>query len=478
MKKLLHTVTFIGKALLLIILLLVGWIFINATNLIKGKKTALNNQKATDNPLDFNWAHADSTPFIAIYDGAQYRLENDFLFGKPSSYFADQTIGKKAYLEQKITPDLYKIQKSPTPKDGKLLMQVQEIEPEESFIGNLALERIIHPEDTEILTDANLNTYWILRRTVFEKAIALPKRYGRTNSENEHISSPSLIWQSNIKEDPHLFFSEPGESRTFSFRGLNPKEKTYLVVKSRYRDYVNNPPEKLEKITFKNFFSAIAPRIRSAAAAGIILLVGIWLQKKLPGVNLIYTTIPVFFGVQGACCFVYEYRTGNQYRPIGIHSVRAWQYNTELIEIPRGAIGANGKVEIKLTAAKRHALGFVGVIQNESIAAASVAPIRKEEIFPSRAYHHRLKKEAAGTLKKSRGNELLHAIPGDIIDIEFEAPEKKLKKHEKETYLLRASGFYTHLTEEGAARAGNWKEHLSEEAKIHNQRLTELRSYR
>src|SRR3990167_5796855 len=99
MKKLLNPLSFISKAFLLIAVLIFGWMYINVTNLVKGKKAHDNNNASNNGLWGADSANADvggggggggggkytSTPFLAYFDGKQYELENDILFGRPTS---------------------------------------------------------------------------------------------------------------------------------------------------------------------------------------------------------------------------------------------------------------------------------------------------------------------------------------------------------------------------------------------------------
>ena len=85
MKKLLNSVKFISKALLLIILLLVGWAFINVANFIKGKKSVENKSGAGDlfgadkASADIPYIYDCNCPHVAYFDGKEFKIENDFL---------------------------------------------------------------------------------------------------------------------------------------------------------------------------------------------------------------------------------------------------------------------------------------------------------------------------------------------------------------------------------------------------------------
>lgn len=71
-----------------------------------------------------------STPFLYTWDGANYKIENDFLFGKPKNTFSDFEEGKHVYESSSIEGDLYRIKNKFEKKDNKINFQIKEIEPE------------------------------------------------------------------------------------------------------------------------------------------------------------------------------------------------------------------------------------------------------------------------------------------------------------------------------------------------------------
>src|SRR3989338_560097 len=120
MKKLLNSLSFISKAFLLIAVLIFGWMYINVTNLVKGKKAHDNNNASNNGLWGADSANADvggcgggggggkytSTPFLSYFDGKQYELENDILFGRPTSFNAKYEIAKQKYEDGLVSPDL------------------------------------------------------------------------------------------------------------------------------------------------------------------------------------------------------------------------------------------------------------------------------------------------------------------------------------------------------------------------------------
>src|SRR3990167_3159844 len=103
-----------GSFLFLLALLAFGWSFLNVVNLIKGKQSNLDEKSLRSQLFKANVARADvpkgtSTPFLAYFDGKEYKLENDIMFGRPKSFNAKYEIAKQKYEDGLVSPDLYKI---------------------------------------------------------------------------------------------------------------------------------------------------------------------------------------------------------------------------------------------------------------------------------------------------------------------------------------------------------------------------------
>lgn len=488
MKKFLSSINFFAKALLLIILLAFGWAFVNVSNLVKWKKSA-NKDQGIGDLWGVNSADADvgggpppgppiSTPFLAYYDGQEYKLENDILFGRPKSYFSSFELGKQMYEEGMVTPDLYKITAPLKAINGKLSFQIQEIEPEESFFKWIELYRITHPIGTEVVVDSGFKKFYVFDKKEFEQSVILPEPIAFSEGKDfiRQISNPALMWDYSSKDTPRVFF-EKDSSMDILFSGVRRGDIPYLIVKSWYRDWVMGDAEGWEErpafafdfgLATRNFTSVISSMSIAAAVAWI-------LQRR--GIDMSIAALPFFAGFH---CFAYEYmdeegnyQRANTFEPRS--SPRSWKPNTEVIEFPREAVRSDNTVRMRITAAKRHAFGFVGLTQR--IEGLHQRQFEKETLEFSRAWHNRLGTDVRASLMNRPGGEYIHTIPGDTVDIEFKAPEKKLKAGESETYLIKSSGFYTPLRREARRLAGNWQEHISDEARSRLPSLSGLKNY-
>src|SRR3989338_6274703 len=180
MRKILSFFTFSGKAFLLILLLIVGWTFVNVSNLFKGGKS----QKGDDVTGLFlpDDAHADATttscilttcPHVAVFDGHAFKIENDFF---QKSFHTDYFVARSRYERGEMPPDLLRFGAVPRMRDGRIALQLQKIEPEESFIDKVQLMRVIHSMTSEIIPSNVSGKLYAFERADLEHTTALPSR--------------------------------------------------------------------------------------------------------------------------------------------------------------------------------------------------------------------------------------------------------------------------------------------------------------
>jgi len=483
MKKIFSFFSFLSKVFLLILLVAVGWAFVNVSNLIKGKKHQAKNPDSGD-LFGADHALADvpggsSTPFLAYSDGKKFIIENDILFGKPKSYYPVYRIARSLYEDGRIYPDLYKINAPIRPHGGKLRFQIQEIEPEESYFSWLELLRVIHPENSEVVVDSEFKKYYVVEKSVFEKNVILPASVTTSSGQDvtEKFSKKGASWRDSSKTDDASFLNS-GQEIEMIFRGLKHGEIPHLVMKSWYRDWVLGMERDWQEERSVSSYPLVKSKMFVKMAAVATAVFGVWFFEKLGfnGSALILT--PMVFGTQGGCCLVVEYRDASgEYERVAVADVRSWKMNTEVIEFPMQAIMENGEMRVRIRSSKKHALGFLGVIQERDLKKSSRA-FTEEKLQLERAHHNRLDRDVVGVLSKTRKGEYVQTIPGDTVNLEFRASGKIPNKDEKETYLFRASGFYSALRDENARIAGDWRSRIPDEAKERLASLVSLRDYR
>lgn len=462
---------------LLVVALLSGWALFSILRLVKGewvrdkrfgfeRSNILGVDTARANIPEAaqvgSSTSASSTPFFALWDGGRYAIENDFMFGKPRGYFFDYAEGRRNYEAGWIAPDLYKIQNPFAKKDGALMFQIQEIEPEESFINGMTLLRVVHPASSDVIVEANHDTFYVLNAKKFERGFVRPvSAASGTGRDASHLGDPENLYDANARE-----FTLPAhEYIDVRFGGLKPGERYSLVMRSYYRDWVmgedTSALARARSITRSLLDSGIASRVGAASFA----LFASWLDRK--GASVLPFVVLGGGGSGGgssssssACCLPVSFKDSRgRYRHCAIFEPRAWKYSTEIAALPPETVTREGDLAVRITATKRHQISFIGVLRNEENESYTA-----ESLEVTRAWHRRAGRDAADCLRYET-DRYLHTIPGDVVDVAFEEPRLPMRRGMRETYLLRSAGFYTRLSPDGKKMAGRWEDALSAEAR-------------
>lgn len=451
MKKFFNSFKFILKAFFLIVILLLGWAFINVTNLIKGKKLQSDNQKSGDS-WGADSANADvpagggSThcPHVAYFDGSKFKIENDFLCGKFSHYF--RTIA--------LRPDLIRFYHSPKKYNGKLIFQLQENEAEESFINRIKFIRVAHSKNSEVIVDSGFEKFYVIDRALLKKII--PAKEVVVNGVKDlsgRFNDRKKFFDNRLKSDGLIL--NKNDRLEFVFSGLSRDSKPVLIIKSTFRDFMLGEAGEAEKsFLFRLFYSPIAVRIGLFAVAALYFVLGRKISGYLPAF------LPIVFGMaQKSIIFSYEDETG-KFKQAAINKPRAWNFSSEAVVLPERAIREDGTMRIKAEFTKRHKLAFVGIWQNETN-----LPYRSEELLVKSAKSSRLGDVIS--LVNGGDNKPLHMIPGDAVSIELEDPKISLNNGEKETYLMQSFGVYTPLSLKYKKIAGDWLKKIPAEVRAY-----------
>jgi hypothetical protein len=509
--KIISTIKLLGKIIFLLALLALTWGLVSVSHL-----TRKNGGSSPSGGEDFrsrlssafyqqqNEARADapggivpcsktgSTPFLAYFDGKSksYKLENDIMFGRPKSYYHSYEVAKSLYEDGRIWPDLYKITAPLKSFANQILLQIQEIELEESFFKRLELKRVVHPKNTEVIVDSEYKKFYVVDKSAFQKNIVLPFSIQSKNGVNYsgRISDKKSIFDTLTDSGDYIRF-EKADSIEIVFSNLKVGETPYLVVKSWFRDWVLGLEEDWKEEKNAALPAFLRHSLTRTISSSLFFFGSFAGVLPFPPFFMSFTADCGSTGSTGStgestsvmcpgivCSFVYEYRNeAGYFSTCAISEPRAWHYNTEVIELPKEAVLKDGTLRLRISSSKRHILGFVGLVQQ--IDELTAESYEEENLELTKAYHHRLEKDLADSLKDATG-QFVQTIPGDKIDLEFSAPKVSLKKREKETYLIRASGFYTSLRGQSRALAGNWQDRISDEAKARLAFLKPLRNYR
>ncbi|MDO8574953.1 MAG: hypothetical protein Q7R61_01620 [bacterium] len=489
MKKFFNSFKFILKAFLLVVILLVGWVFINITNLIKGKK-APDKDSLSKNMFGADEASADAPgggggppgdggggcPFVAYFDGEKFQIENDFLCGKSLRYFRSK-ISK---------PDLLKFYHAPKKRGGKLAFQLQENEAEESFVSRLKFIRVAHPKNSEVIVDSGFEKFHVIERASLENLTpanevlvnGVKDVSGRFNDQKRFFSS-SVIPSGDVpkgqrspegRESDSLILNK-NDRLKFVFSGLKRGSEPVLIVKSTFRDFMTGEVGETKKITplARLFYSPVALRAGLLFTAALYFVFG----RKASGYWPAF--LPIVFGVQGGKSIVFSYQdeTGS-FNQAAINKPRAWNFSSEAIVLPKEAIMEDGTMVIKAEFTRRHKLAFAGVLS--TCGGSPVGrqdeinlPYRSEELYVKSAKSSRLG-DVYGLIS-DENDKSLHLIPGDTVDIELEDPKISLNKDEKDTYLMQSFGVYTPLSSKYKKIAGDWLKKIPAEVRAYYEQM-------
>ena len=69
-------------------------------------------------------------------------------------------------------------------------------------------------------------------------------------------------------------------------------------------------------------------------------------------------------------------------------------------------------------------------------------------------------------------------VTGDVVDLEFNAPDTPISENQKETYVIQSSGFYTALRPEYKKFADDWETRRAAEDRKRRGQLISVSSYK
>lgn len=461
MKKIFNSFKFILKAFLLVIILLLGWAFVNITNLIKGKKLS-EKESLSKNLFGAGEANADAgatgglavaCPFVAYFDGKKFQIENDFLSGKFSRYFWWFSRSKMS------RPDLLKFYHAPKKRDGKLVFQLQENEAEESFINRLKFIRVMHPKNSEVIVDSGFEKFHVIETASLENITpAQEVLVNGVKDASGRFNDQKKFFENGFESD-NLILNK-NDRLEFVFSGLKRDSEPVLIVKSTFRDWMMGEALETKKIApfFPFVYSPEIFKLGLFFTAALYFVFGRKMFGDWPAF------LPIVFGAEAkSIAFSYQDEAGN-FIQAAINKPRAWNFSSEAIALPQEAVMEDGTMRVKAEFTKRHKLAFAGILQNEVN-----LPYRGEDLCVKSAKSSRL--GDVTELLFEENNKSLHLIPGDTVDIEVEDPKISLDDGEKETYLMQSFGVYTPLSSKYKKLAGDWMAKIPAEVRDYYARM-------
>ena len=162
-----------------------------------------------------------------------------------------------------------------------------------------------------------------------------------------------------------------------------------------------------------------------------------------------------------------SYKTDSGYVLFEVIEPRYKHPNTNAISIPKEAADANGLVQLRITATKRHDVSGIAIVEG------SVLDKNNLETLPLvSAYHHRTKKNVTDIVQNETNKTYVHTLPGDVIDLEFASTKSDDSESE---YFITVGGVYAPLeVDDHLAIDNNWFYTLDSEAQSFLQEVYSL----
>jgi|GEM_PF-2370641 len=409
-----------------------------------------------------------STPFLMVWNGENYAHENDFLFGKPNTAFADYKSGLKAYAEG-IGGDTYLLSSAlKVNEQGELKLQIRELEPEESFIDQFELFSLDLKKSEHYVVDGNLTDSYVfdasLAKIVSSHVVQHFHKSQNTFTEAK-ITNPNLAGgesdqEITMQKDDELVITIPKSA-------INDKSDTFILVDSYYRDWsIGNqvPFSLLERFSIG---SMALGRTLATTAAGITLLATAAVTsifandtqqnlQKLVAVPYAHADFP-YTGPGGTVgrSLVVSVQDGSIHTYLQTLFPRYVQASQEVVRIPKKIINSlKGEfLTVRVKATKKHKVRSAFVFSGKA-QPPELTPLTIESAVA------RADNSDYSTRLAKKDGDFLATVPGDVVDLTIKDSAKQPDTTRR--YVLKAKGFYTRLSAKTYHTIGaNWINSLS-----------------
>lgn len=416
-------------------------------------------------------ASAGSTPFLYIKTKNGFEMDNDVMFGKPSSFFATIEEGLEAHKAGLVKPDLYIVQKKFEIVDGKIQFQIKEIEPEVSMISSVAFYRIPVRKNETLITLANFSGCIRVQNSNKQTLTCYDK-------EKKDITK-----QLELVDDKHITATQNSitlETRDFIEIEFDAKvgEEKYLLLQSWYRDWTLGSVYS-EVGTFDSYVSPYqkvlntlktrtARGLLSGVTASVVGYLGLTANfsasddASLLSSKFGFGTKSIEADSCSSCiqnCSRKSLEVSyGQCTMLEVVEPRYARPSTVAMLVPQECI-KNGKAKIRITATKRHKVSGISVVDGIAVASQEFDLLSLDS-----AYHHRDKKDYKDTFnsnKESNGGNYVQTCPSDVITLTFDAKNNQEEAYE---YLVSVSGVYAMASKEVQLKMGDWTKKLDDEA--------------
>ncbi len=294
----------------------------------------------------------------------------------------------------------------------------------------------------------------------------------------ETLSQRKFIWLQPERDEKEAVAFYAREEISLSFRNLKPDSEYSLLVNTWQRDWYPGEVDTTREAALR-LAEWVAARWRIPAATALSTMAAFLTTRDTVLAGAILPLFSLSTGdssggsaAGGTHCFLAYYKSRDEtYRYINTFEPR-YKSGLGFMELPQEAVRSDGTMELRIRASARHKMAGVFLLPK-----LKNYPVKPETLSVKNAFHRRQKMDFADILRAPMNSRYLHSIPGDVTDVEFELPRRKKQADEKETYLLRAGGFYTMLSSASKKLAGNWEERISEEARERLRTMVPAKDY-
>lgn len=418
-----------------------------------------------------------STPFLYTWNGQKFCMDNDVMFGVPTSVFNTLPEGKETYEQRGIIPDLYAIQNKVTLQDGLIKIQIKEIEPETSAYDFAAIEAVPVGRDEQVVVDHVFTQVAVLKRAAVAAALNNVHDLTRCDAGSRQVEVVNHL-PARGSERALTF----GRGDTIAFKvkvdRATPSGRTYVLLDTWFRDWMVGDlywgVEGTEQAVPSHLWHKRALAVPAALAVAAMGYMGLTIKNESTlniSTPVAHADVPGSGGGSGFThSFKVHYWNGAVFKQAAIVSPRYKQPYLTMIALPEDAAVENGCVQLKVEATKRHLLTGVGAL---TIRDEDLLRGEKRAVAPLvRAFSAKDGRDVTNVLASPHDRKYVETAPGDVYELHFAPPVGSL---ENVQLLLRFGGVYATMSTQAQRAVGNWIPGLDAEARAFLKEVYDLK---
>jgi hypothetical protein len=412
-----------------------------------------------------------STPFLKVWNGAEFVFENDFLFGKPKTAFDSYAQGLAAYTRG-IGGDTYVLRSIPQLKDGKLQFQIREIEPEESFIDSFAIHAIDIASHEALVVDGNLKDVYVFD---IKKSAPVSGQKIRHYHKKQNVFTDISFDTSDIfaTHDGGVMLEKGDELlMTVPRTNLMSETSTFIMVDSHFRDWTLGeqvPFSALDRFTISSWALG---RSVVTTAFGVSLALGATLMTTGISYDLLKKAVATPYAHADTPHCTYNcggWSGGGKSLKVSVvvGGVRVHlqtlfprfvQASKEVVQIPATLLNNLDSefVTVCIEATKRHKVSFASLVLGNTCSPALT------NLTDVQVTNVKTGVDVSALLTQQNGT-FVHTKPGDVYTVSVGTIPSVLEGAVRH-YVLKAHGFYTKMSDTTKREIGDtWYTKLDSE---------------